>query len=610
MRRIIPSLLQLFPARERRHIKLMVPAIIGMALLQVAGIGSIMPFLAVVADPKVVTQHELLRKFFDWSGANDMRSFLIFLGTGSFLVLLISNAVTAAVTWWMVRFTEMRTHFLATLILERHLQRPYIDFLERHSADLGVRVLGDVVQIVTGMLLPALQLLAQSAMSVILLAFLFAVDPTLSFVVFVGLGGLYVVVYLLVRGRLLRIGVQKADANAAQFRALSEASGAIKEIKLHHLEEVFLRRFKQPNLIMARTVARQSVLSTIPSYAMETIAFGGIVAVVVYLLASGRNVVQVLPLLGIYGYSILRIKPALQGIYASITQIRFNQPILERVQRELQELDLKAVDQSAEAAPSDLGTLDLRASIELDRISFKYPSADRALFDSVSLSIKANSSVAFVGPTGSGKSTLVDIILGLLEPQGGGLHVDGVRITAINRREWQTRVSYVPQHIYLADVSIGRNIAFGLDDAEIDWARVENAARIANIHDFIAQLPQGYETEVGERGARLSGGQRQRIGIARALYRDASVLVLDEATSALDGITEQSVFESVREFSKTRTVIIVAHRIGTVRNCEEILLLDHGRIMGSGTYDELMVTSPQFRAMSNTGVGNATAHRL
>jgi ABC-type multidrug transport system fused ATPase/permease subunit len=416
---------------------------------------------------------------------------------------------------------------------------------------------------------------------------------------------MYAAVYWIIRGRLTRIGTQKAVAAQDQFRALTEATGAIKEIKLLNLERVFLERFKRPNLVMARSVATQSVLAVTPNYAMETIAFGGILGVVVAVLATGGKLSQVLPLVGVFGYSIMRIKPALQIAYASISQIRFNEPVLDRVYEEFKDLQLEPGAET-QKKPAAVGKLRARERLELREITFQYPGAPRPLFENVSVEIKAGSSVAFVGLTGSGKTTLVDILLGLLVPDSGVLAVDGMSVTDENRSQWQANLGYVPQQIYLSDDTVSRNIAFGVDD--VDIVAVKRAAHTANIDEFIsAELAMGYETKVGERGVRLSGGQRQRIGIARALYRDADVLILDEATSALDMITEAKLFKSIRDSARTKTLIIVAHRIPTIRDCETIFLMDRGRIVASGTYDELLASSDQFRAMARLGSGYSDA---
>ena len=569
----------------------LLPSVLLLAALQVIGIGSVMPFLSVVANPAVIETNKYLRWLHATLGIESRSEFLLALGGICLGTLIVANVASALITWLSVRYAELRTHALASMILEQYLNRPYIFFLGSNSADLGVRVLADVVTIVSGMLLPALQIVSQGAMVILLGLLLVRVDPVLSLVVFLILGGLYVGVYIAVRGRLARIGRRRAEANANQFLALSEAAGAIKEIKVFHLERVFLDRFKNPNLQMAQAHAAQSVLSVMPHYALEIVAFGGILGIVLFKIANGQSIANVLPLIGLYGYAILRIKPALQTVYSSVAQIRFNRPVLDRFYEQLQQGDRNdALILSSH--------VDLRESIELSDVAFRYPETPANVLNGVSLRIRAGSSVAFVGSTGSGKTTLIDIILGLLEPASGMILIDGLEITQTNRRAWQEHVSYVPQSIYLADDTILRNIAFGEADAVIDRARVEAAAKAARVHDFIISQPSGYSSRVGERGVRISGGERQRIGIARAMYRNADVLILDEATSALDALTEQGIYRSLKTEGNPKTLIIVSHRLSSITECDELFLIDGGCIAAHGTYEDLIQSSDLFRKMA------------
>jgi len=285
--------------------------------------------------------------------------------------------------------------------------------------------------------------------------------------------------------------------------------------------------------------------------------------------------------------------PALQQIYIAFTQLRFSGPALEALYVDLCNVPI------TKANYADLSPMPMTKGIKLNQISYTYPNASKPTLKNINLSIPANSMVGFVGGTGSGKTTTVDIILGLLEPQEGHLLVDGYSITETNRREWQRAIGYVPQHVYLADDSVAANIAFGVNPKDIDQQSVERAAKIANLHNFVNNdLTQGYATTVGERGVRLSGGQRQRIGIARALYNNPRVLVLDEATSALDNLTEQEVMEALSKLNYDITIIMIAHRLSTVRQCDQIYLLERGELKASGTYDELTISSKQFAKMT------------
>jgi ABC-type multidrug transport system fused ATPase/permease subunit len=304
----------------------------------------------------------------------------------------------------------------------------------------------------------------------------------------------------------------------------------------------------------------------------------------------------VVPVLAVYAFASLRIFPALQRIYVSMTQMRFSKPTLDKLHE-----DMKAAEANARALPPvERGAVvRLTEALTLEDIHYAYPQAERPAVRGLSLTIPARSTVGIVGGTGAGKTTTVDIILGLLLPQKGRFAVDGLPITAANLRAWQQSVGYVPQQIFLTDDTIAANIAFGREPKDIDRAAVERAARTAELHDFVMrELPQGYDTRVGERGVRLSGGQRQRIGIARALYHDPDVLILDEATSALDNLTERAVMDAVHNLGHAKTIVMIAHRLSTVRGCDTIFMLEHGRVVAQGSYDALIETNRQFRALA------------
>jgi len=315
--------------------------------------------------------------------------------------------------------------------------------------------------------------------------------------------------------------------------------------------------------------------------------------VVLYLIAQSGSFASAMPIIALYAFAGYRLMPALQQIYGAVTQLRFAGPALDALHADLMIL------QPAHPNPSQ-DDIVLKQAITLNDVQYRYPNAPQLALKNLSLTIPAKSTVGLVGTTGSGKTTTVDLILGLLEAQQGTLEVDGQVITEHNRRPWQRAIGYVPQQIYLADDTVAANIAFGVNAKDIDQHAVERAAKIANLHDFVAsELPQQYQTTVGERGVRLSGGQRQRIGIARALYHNPQVLILDEATSALDNLTEQAVMEAVHNLGHEITVILIAHRLSTVRQCDRIYLLERGEVRTSGTYDELIASNQQFAAMAN-----------
>jgi ABC-type multidrug transport system fused ATPase/permease subunit len=363
-------------------------------------------------------------------------------------------------------------------------------------------------------------------------------------------------------------------------------------VKVGGLEQAYSQRFAKPAEIYAKGEATARVIGQMPRYALEAIAFGGMLLIMLYLMTKGGSLAAALPIIALYAFAGYRLMPALQQIYQAFTQLRFAGPALDSVHADLISLQPANPNPSRDAMP-------LKLAITLNGVHYRYPNAQRSALTNLSLTIPAKSTVGLVGVTGSGKTTTVDLILGLLEAQEGTLTVDGKAITEQNKCAWQRAIGYVPQQIYLADDTVAANIAFGLDAKDIDQEALERVARIANLHEFVVnELPQRYQTTVGERGVRLSGGQRQRIGVARALYHNPQVLILDEATSALDNITEQAVMDAVHNLGHEITIILIAHRLSTVKACDTIFLLEKGELKAQGTFDALRDGNERFRAMA------------
>jgi ABC-type multidrug transport system fused ATPase/permease subunit len=449
---------------------------------------------------------------------------------------------------------------------------------------------------------PAMRLLANVVIVLFLTGLIILVNPVIALASATFIFGSYGLVFLGMRKLIAKRGEERLLANGERFQIAQEALGGAKEVKLLGLERAYAARFSDPARRMARAVTTDMVVGESPRYILEGIAFGGmLLLIVVMLISDDGSLERILPLLGVYAFAGLRLFPALQQVFRMASGLRFNYPSLESLHRDLMEVQQNMADRPPGAPPAPM---ELTRSIELDDVHYAYPQAERAALNGLSLEIPANTTLGIVGGTGAGKTTAVDIILALLMAETGELRVDGVPVTAANRRAWQRSIGYVPQQIFLTDESVRGNIAFGVPAEEIDHAAVERAARIAELHDFVLEnLPEGYDTMVGERGVRLSGGQRQRIGIARALYHDPAVLILDEATSALDNLTERAVMDAVHNLGRAKTIIMIAHRLTTVRDCDMIVMLENGRVISSGTYDELLDRSQKFRAMASGDVG-------
>ena len=557
---------------------------------------SILPFMAVLANPELVQTNSALNFAFNLSrhiGIHAPEQFLFALGLMVFVLLVTSLGFKALTTYAQTRFALMREYSISKRLVEGYLYQPYSWFLSRHSADLGKTILSEVGMVIGGGMIPLMTLIAQSAVALALLILLIIVDPLLALSVGVVMGLAYAGIYAFMSGWLKLLGQARIDANQERFTAVSEAFGAAKEVKVGGLEQVYIQRFAKPAEIYAKGQATAQVINQLPRFALEAIAFGGMLLVILYLMAKSGGFAAALPIIALYAYAGYRLMPALQNIYGAFTKMRFHSPGIDALHQELSNL------QAADDRSDPITPLLFSQAITLNHLSYRYPNAPEPALKGIDLSILAHGTVGFVGATGSGKTTMVDVILGLLEPQEGALKIDGQPITAANRRQWQRAIGYVPQHIYLADESVAANIALGVDARNIDQLAVERVAKIANLHDFVVDdLPQGYATTVGERGVRLSGGQRQRIGIARALYHNPQVLILDEATSALDNLTEKVVMEALNNLGHDITIILVAHRLSTVRRCDQIYLMERGKVKVQGTFEELTKTNERFRVLA------------
>jgi ATP-binding cassette, subfamily B, bacterial PglK len=590
----IRKLLDLLTREERKRAMALVAMILVMAILDAIGVASIMPFVTLLANPEVIESNALLQRLYAAFGYTDPQRFLFALGVVMLAILLLSIVFKSIVTHAQLRFIYVREHSIGRRLVEGYLHQPYAWFLNRNSADLGKVILSEVAQVINNAMMPIMLVITQGTLAFALLVLLVVVNPLVAIVVGAVLGFTYVLIYGTLRRYLTRLGAERLKANEDRFVVLGEAFGGVKEVKVMGLEDAYVKRFDRPARLFATDQAMSLSVSQLPRFALEGIAFGGMMVVVLSLMQREGALQAALPILALYGFAGYRLLPALQQVYGAFTQLRFAGPALDALHADVSALaSLPPTPRDGSEAPI------ARKSITLRGVTYTYPKAPQAALQDIDIEIPAGSKIGFVGATGGGKTTVVDVILGLLQPEHGTLVVDDMPITAMNRRGWQRSIGYVPQHIFLADASVTSNIAFGVPAEQVDQAAVERAARIANLHDFVVgQMPQGYATVVGERGVRLSGGQRQRIGMARALYHNPRVLVLDEATSALDNLTEQAVMEAVNNLSAEMTVIIIAHRLSTVRQCDRIYLMRQGRIVGSGTYDELAQDNETFRAMS------------
>ena len=590
------KIMAILSKHDRRQLYILFIIMLAMGALEFIGIGAIMPFMAAVSNMDGILEQQQLRYIYDFFGFASKETFVIFLGSTVLALLIARNIFFALSDWLISRFSFMWRHHLSERLLFKYLMQPYAFFLSNNTLELKRNATNEITRLVDGVIVPGIHLLTKIIIAFFIVSLLVVVDPLVALLVAVTFGGSYAVLYGLVFRTLNRLSQQAHDTRRAQFKLAGESFEGIKELKLSGTENYFIKNYSKLSHKNAVIEIASRSISQLPRYAIETMAVSIIMVFVLYLVGTGGDVSSWMPILAVYVIAGYRMLPALQEIFSGLTTIRYNLITLDSLHADFTGLKT-ATPQQPDLPDSKSGFRRFR-TIRFNDINFRYPQGSDNAIHEMNLVIDRNTTVGLVGPTGSGKTTVVDTILGLLQPASGELVVNDRVVTRDNVRNWQQCIGYVPQHIYLFDDTIAKNIAFGVADEEIDRVALERATRIANVHDYIVnELPNGYDTIVGQRGLRLSGGQQQRIGIARALYHKPDLLVLDEATNALDNVTEHVVMDAIRLMSHKLTIIMIAHRLNTVKNCDVIHYIDEGRIVSSGTYYELSGSCEHFQKM-------------
>ena len=488
----------------------------------------------------------------------------------------------------------MREYSISKKLIQGYLYQTYTWFLNKNSSDLGRNILSEVNIGIINTVLAGINVVVYGCVIISLLILLLIINFKLSLLIFLVLAFSYFIIFYFIKKILSQVGSERLKANEERFITAAEAFAAIKEVKIRGLEETYVNRFSKSAIIYAQSQSLARIIGDVPRYFIEGITFGGMIILVLILMVRGKDFQTILPILTIYAFAGYRFIPSLQSIYRAITEIRFSESSLDLLSKDL--IRLKFIRNEVNNISTKI--ISFKKFIKINNVSFNYPQSKKTSLKNINITIPVFSKIGIVGKTGSGKSTLVDIILGLIDPIKGTLSIDGKLITNANKRSWQKNIGYVPQQIYLSDSSVAMNIAFGIDLDKIDNHALTRAAKIANLHDFVTnQLPDNYNTIIGEKGVRISGGQRQRIGIARALYHKPKVLIFDEATSSLDNITEKIVLDSLKNLGNKITTIQIAHRLSTVENCDIIFLLDQGELKAQGNYKELRKINKIFREM-------------
>lgn len=541
---------------------------LGGTLLELIGVGAIPAFVALLSDPQGFERFPQVGQFLARLGATTPER-LVTGGAGALFVLFaVKNVYLAAQSWATARYAFNRQIGIARRLLRCYLYSSYTFHMQRNSAELLRNSNSDSMAVVGSGLMPLLMLTKETLTVTAILLLLLWVEPITSAVAFGILGGATVLFLRLMRRKTVNLGQKMHTAQKEMIQAVNEGLGGIKVTRVLGREQDFFDAFAAASDRYAHAARIRQVLSETPRLFLETAGIAGILGVAALLTWQGRPVAALIPTLALLAVAVVRMIPSFNAIMASLTSIRYGRFAVDAVYQDLI---------SPEPPPSHDYDMVFQEAIRLEGVSYQYPNAPEPSLRDLSFTIRRGEAVGFVGPTGAGKTTLIDVILGLLAPTEGRLTVDGHDVAG-RERSWQRQIGYVPQEIYLTDDTIRRNVAFGVAPENIDDGAVRRAVAAAQAQEFVDRLPAGLETIVGERGVRLSGGQRQRIGIARALYHDPPVLVLDEATSALDHETESAVMEAVETLHGSRTILIIAHRLSTVEACDRVVSLRDGEV--------------------------------
>ncbi len=602
---VIVDICRLLDSRQRRRLLLLLGCAMAMGVATLVGIAAAVPFFAMLGDPQLIHHSASLALLDRWLGFASERSFMIALGAGFLALVLLSNAINLLGTLAMNRFAYSIGARFSALLFNEYVHRDYLFHCRANSATLLSNVTWEVSRATTGILQSTAQLITSLVTGALIIASVCIVDAQVAAGATLVLAGSYASIYLLARRRLLANGVLESSTTAERTRIVNESFGAIKEITLLRRHGLFRTEFARAGRALARIAANNQAIAQGPRHLLEVIAIGGLVGISLVLIGRGAGNGSRLAQLAFLGFAAYRLLPALQQIYHSTVKIRADRVAFNRLAQDLRLACRRGALPAEEPALSPWQGRP-RSDIRLQAVTFRYAADRPPAIRDTTLRIEAGALVGVVGASGSGKTTLADLILGLLAPDSGTIEVDGMALDAATRPHWGAIVACVPQEIALRDASFAENIALGVPVERIDQERVLQSARQARLDRFVETLPGGYAETVGEHGVRLSGGQRQRIGIARALYRDASVLVMDEATNALDGLTESEIMTMLEEFRGKRTIILITHRLDTLRQCDRIYELEEGAVIDSGSYNELLLRSPQFRIIAR-GAGRRAA---
>lgn len=593
---IIKKCLSLLDATAKRRWMLLVLLALAAAMLEISGTAIIFALINIVNDPTHVASVPLIGGILVWFVERVGNNAIVLFSIVVALYFAAKNAFLLFEIYYREKCAVESAALTAQRLMRAYLMAPYAFYFQNNSSDMIRNLETSVDATFRTVLLSAAAILSECLVVFGVLSVLVAAEPWITIIAGSTIGFVGGAILAIMRLKVTNWGARMSVLRSSIVQSIQQGIGSIKEIKVLGREELFLSRFAEANMARAQLTRLYTTISNAPRLAMETLLVAGLVLVIAVIVAQEGQTGAAIPVIGLFAYAGFRIVPSVNRVILHLNNIRFGSAFVDNIIDAFHQTASHARLEDKQSTP-----LEFQKAIRLDDISYCYPKAHRNSLDHINLEIAKGSAIGIVGSTGAGKSTLADVLLGLLHPDKGRLVIDGTDVTA-NPRPWQQKIGYVPQAIYLTDDTIRANIAFGIPPAQINETQLLRAAELAHIRNFIEELPEKFDTWVGERGIRLSGGQRQRIGIARALYHEPELLVFDEATSALDNETEAEIGHAIETLAGIKTIVLIAHRLSSLRACSTLVMMQDGQIIAKGSYDQLLETCPTFRQLAQPKV--------
>ncbi|AZL67603.1 ABC transporter ATP-binding protein [Pseudomonas oryziphila] len=597
MIKLVRELVSLMSSEQRKSFLYLQFFVVLMAIAEVVGVAAVGPFMALVGNMELIQTNAVVNNLYLQSGLSSPIEFLFFTGVAVLVFLAVSAVLSVVTIWKLSNFAASTGAEMGDALYAYYLKQNILYHSVTTSSQLTKQIATEVARITDHVLQPLVQINARIVAALFISVAIFAYNPIISLAGLLVFFTAYVSLFFVVRGRLARNGKMISRVSKQRFTLMNEGFGAIRDVQLLGRESSFIRAFQESGRVFARAYGSSNGLYNMPRYLMEFIVYSGMVGLILILLKVHEgDLSAILPVLAVFGLAAFKLLPSFQQIYSGVAQVKSNISAFESIKHDLSLARASSLTSMIGRTEGD----HLQGDVEFRSVEFCYPDKPTAALKNISLRIPRGAVVGIVGPSGSGKSTLIDLFLGLITPDKGAFLVGERVVDRNNVRQWQEQLGYVPQSIFLTEGTITENVAFGVEPEFIDAQKVKRAIQLAHLDEWVDALPDAYETRIGERGVQISGGQRQRLGIARALYDDADILVFDEATSALDGVTEKMIMEAVERFSHKKTIIMIAHRLNTIKNCDVIFMLDQGRVVDQGTYEYLMVNNEYFNRMASS----------